>query len=465
MILFLLSLLAGVLTVLAPCTIALLPVIVGGSLNGGHSLKRALVVTGSLGVSVIVFTLLLKVSTALIAIPQVFWQWVSGGVVLALGLTLLFPSVWEGILVMASLNRGSNRLLATGFQKQSFFGDILVGAALGPVFSSCSPTYFLILATVLPRSLVEGLVYLLAYTVGLCGALFVVTLGSQKILQKLGLASDPHGWVKRSIGVLFILIGITIFFGYEKKLELLVANRMFNVTTIEQHFLLRPPATEVPESVSRKSELIVPTEIVTSTVETSPNSASSTHEVLVPVKKEVSAKKKRLSIDTKAGMYVLSPEIVNPSGFVNTNGKPITFGEFKGKKVVLVDFWTYSCINCQRTLPYLKTWYDKYHNQGLEIISIHTPEFAFEKVEENVDNAVQNFGLAYPVVLDNEYSTWNAFGNRFWPRIYLIDIDGYIVYDHAGEGLYDSTEQEIQKALAERALLIADGTVSDKPQR
>ena len=115
-----------------------------------------------------------------------------------------------------------------------------------------------------------------------------------------------------------------------------------------------------------------------------------------------------------------------------------------------MSFWTYTCINCQRTLPYLNDWYKKYHDQGLEIVSIHTPEFASEHLLSNVQQAVTDEGIHYPVVLDNDYSTWNAFSNRFWPRKYLIDIDGFIVYDHAGEGAYDGTESEIQKVLAER---------------
>lgn len=147
---------------------------------------------------------------------------------------------------------------------------------------------------------------------------------------------------------------------------------------------------------------------------------------------------------------VAAPEITGPEGFINTGGKPITISEFKGKKVVLVDMWTYSCINCQRTLPYIKAWYDAYADQGLEIIGIHTPEFSFEKVQKNVEEAVAKAGIKYPVVLDNNYGTWNAFKNQYWPHKYLIDINGNIVYDHTGEGGYDETEKVIQEALAER---------------
>jgi thiol-disulfide isomerase/thioredoxin len=157
-----------------------------------------------------------------------------------------------------------------------------------------------------------------------------------------------------------------------------------------------------------------------------------------------------LTAAEKEVRYKRAPEITTPAGYINTNDMPITIGEFKGNKVVLIDFWTYSCINCQRTLPYLRAWYDKYHDMGLEIIAIHTPEFAFEKVKSNVQKAVDGFGLEYPSVLDNDYATWNAFGNQYWPRKYLIDIDGFIVYDHIGEGSYEETERAIQRALAER---------------
>ena len=151
---------------------------------------------------------------------------------------------------------------------------------------------------------------------------------------------------------------------------------------------------------------------------------------------------------SKGQRYQKAREIVSPAGFINTNG--IAIQELIGKKVILVDFWTYGCINCQRTLPYLTSWYDKYRESGLEIIGVHTPEFAFEKEIENVQWAVDKYGIKYPVVLDNDYGTWRNYQNRYWPRKYLIDIDGYIVYDHIGEGGYEETERKIQELLRER---------------
>jgi len=152
----------------------------------------------------------------------------------------------------------------------------------------------------------------------------------------------------------------------------------------------------------------------------------------------------------KLALYDPAKEITTPDGFINTDGEPITISEFIGKKVILVDFWTYSCINCQRTTPYLNAWYEKYKDKGLVIIGIHTPEFEFEKIYQNVLDATERLGIKYPVVLDNDYSTWTAYKNRFWPRKYLIDIDGFIVYDHIGEGAYEETETKIQEVLKER---------------
>jgi len=145
---------------------------------------------------------------------------------------------------------------------------------------------------------------------------------------------------------------------------------------------------------------------------------------------------------------VPAPELAGIAGYINTDS--ITLKELVGKKVILVDIWTYSCINCQRTLPYITAWYDKYKDKGLEIIGVHSPEFEFEKKYDNVKRAVDKFGIKYPVVLDNDHETWNAFMNRYWPRKYLIDIDGYIVWDHVGEGGYDEAELKIQELLEER---------------
>jgi len=425
MILLLLSFIAGILTVLAPCTLALLPVIVGGTLSGERSMRRAFTVTAALGVSVILFTLILKVSTAFINVPQSFWEILSGVIIFGLGLTMIFPKLLDKIPFLSMINRDSSKLVSAGYQKQNFVGDILIGVSLGPVFSSCSPTYFLILATILPASIALGVVYLLVYTVGLCGTLLLISVAGQKLLEKFNIASDPNGWLKKTIGVIFLALGVLIMTGWETQLETALTNSgYFDVTQIEQNLLQKTSNSQPVQNTFATS--------------TSAITATSSQAYAAQL----------LAYDE--AHYQKAPEIADPSGFINTGGLPISISQFKGKKAVLIDFWTYSCINCQRTEPYMKAWYTKYSDQGLEIISIHTPEFSFEKVQSNVQNAVNGFGIKYPVVMDNNYGTWNAFGNEYWPNKYLIDVNGYIVYNHAGEGNYDVTEEAIQKALKER---------------
>jgi thiol-disulfide isomerase/thioredoxin len=149
--------------------------------------------------------------------------------------------------------------------------------------------------------------------------------------------------------------------------------------------------------------------------------------------------------------FMKAPEFTQISGYINTpNNSPITLSSLKGK-VILVDFWTYSCINCIRTIPYLNDWNHKYDGNGLVIVGVHSPEFEFEKNYDNVKAAVQRLGITYPVILDSNHGTWNAYGNQYWPRDYLIDAQGYIRDNHIGEGGYDQTEKTIQSLLAERA--------------
>ena len=139
-----------------------------------------------------------------------------------------------------------------------------------------------------------------------------------------------------------------------------------------------------------------------------------------------------------------APELI-PGG-VWFNSDPLTLSQLKGK-VVIIDFWTYTCINCQRTFPYLKQWHEKYKDQGLVIIGVHSPEFEFEKSEKNLARAIADFKLPYPIVQDNNFATWRAYNNRYWPAKYLIDKEGYIRYTHFGEGAYDETEKKIQELL------------------
>lgn len=404
MLLLLLSFVSGVLTVLAPCVLPLLPVIIGGSLQG-KAARNPFVITASLVISLMAFTLLLKVSTVFIHVPEAFWSGLSGGIIIVLGVLMIFPRLWEMVNVKLHLSSSSDKMLETSAKKRGFWGDILLGAALGPVFSSCSPTYVLILATVLPVSIVKGFGYLLVYSIGLAIALLALSLVGQKLIARVKWAANPTGIFRRGLGVLFVVVGALIAFGLTARLQTAFLDSGFNITRVEQDILEK--TFDMPNESETGQE--------------------SYH------------------------------EIAKPSGFVNTDGEPITIGQFVGKKVVLVDFMTYSCINCIRTFPYLNDWYAKYKDQGLVIIGIHTPEFAFEHELSNVEAAMKKYGIEFPVVLDNDYGTWRAYKNQYWPRKYLIDLEGRIVYDHIGEGEYEETEQKI------RELLGLDGEVEALP--
>ncbi|MGI0042176.1 MAG: redoxin family protein [Nitrososphaeraceae archaeon] len=160
--------------------------------------------------------------------------------------------------------------------------------------------------------------------------------------------------------------------------------------------------------------------------------------------------------------FIKAPEFAQISGYINTpNNSPLTLSSLKGK-VVLVYIWTYTCINSIRPMPYIHDWNQKYSDNGLVIVGLHSPEFQFEKNYDNVKRAVQRFEITYPVVLDSDHGTWNAYGNNYWPRYYLIDTQGNLRYDHIGEGSYDQIEKSIQSLLAERAALIGAKEISFK---
>lgn len=418
MFLLFISFVAGVLTVLAPCVLPVLPIIVGGAAQD-HRRRNPYIITASLAVAVVLFTLLLKFSTLFINIPPQVWSYASGTIIIFFGLITIFPNFWNKLNFKFGLSAGSDKILNSSARRSGRLGDVLIGLSLGPVFSSCSPTYFLILATVLPQSFGEGIADLIAYALGLSLVLLLVSLLGRKFIAHAKVAADPSGIFKRALGILFLLVGIFIFTGSDKKLQLFFADHGWSgVSRIEQILLKKLNMPEVQEL-------------------TFDGKTPKNLQPLTPV---------------NGGKVIKNlpryREITNPSGFINTD--EIKIADLVGKKIIMIDFMTYSCINCIRTFPYLNAWYDKYRDQGLEIVGIHTPEFAFEKNIDNVRKALSGYGIKFPVALDNDYGTWNAYGNNYWPRKYIIDIDGYIAFDHIGEGGYQETEAKIQELLAEK---------------
>lgn len=421
--------LAGILTILAPCVLPLLPVIIGGSLTE-KSIKRPVIITLSLAASIVIFTLLLKASTLFIDIPSSFWKYFSSTIIFVYALSLLFPNLWSKISSSDTFGEYFKTKAANFSQKNSTVSSIFLGMSLGPVFASCSPTYFLILGTVLPASLFVGVVNLVVYALGLSLVMFIVSFAGQKVFLRVRSAANPNGWFKKVLGVIFLLVAISVATGYDKKAEAyLLDNGLFSVTSFEQDIL---------ESVEEKNK------------ETD--------------KLDASSKEKKTDAQAE-GLPVLypAPEIAGLENWINSD-EIQSLDELKGK-VVLIDFWTYSCINCIRTLPSIQALHEEYADDGLVIIGVHAPEFAFEQKIQNVQNAVDEFGLTYPVVQDNDFATWRNFENRYWPAKYLIDKEGNVRYTHFGEGEYEETEMAVQELLnAKQDLTLADVDADRTPR-
>ena len=220
MFLILLSLISGAVTIFAPCALPMLPIIVGGSLKQDASpKKRAVIISFSLGASVFLFTMLIKFSSLLLGLSPSFWAKISGVIIIILGLFNLVPNLWMRVTSRLKLMKATETGLSKSYKSNSSLEPVLTGMALGPVFSSCNPVYLFIISVLLPTSFTAGLLSLIAYCLGLSLVLVLVSLGGQKVISKLKWASNPKGIFRRIVAVLFIVTGIIIFTGIDKKIE------------------------------------------------------------------------------------------------------------------------------------------------------------------------------------------------------------------------------------------------------
>jgi cytochrome c biogenesis protein CcdA len=219
MTLLIISFIAGILTVLAPCSLTLLPVIIGGSASGKGKF-RPLLVTFGLAISVLIFSLLLRTTTYFISIPDVFWKGLAGGILILFGILSVFPNIWDTISYKLGLANKSNQILDKVSENQEkWYSPILLGASLGPVFSSCSPTFGVLLAVVISQNFATGLLNILVYILGLSLVLIAVGYGGRAVVQKLKWAADPEGNFKKILGLIFITVGLIIVLGLDKSFE------------------------------------------------------------------------------------------------------------------------------------------------------------------------------------------------------------------------------------------------------
>jgi cytochrome c biogenesis protein CcdA/thiol-disulfide isomerase/thioredoxin len=414
-LLILFALVAGAATALSPCVLPVLPVVLGAGVTGGR--RRPLgVVTGLVGAFTFATVALVYVIDAL-GLPDDLIRTVAIVTLLVFGLSLLIPGLaarieaWVSRIVPAPVRVGGD----------GFASGLILGASLGLVYTPCAGP---ILAGVITVSAAQDftagkLAVALAYAVGSGAVLYLLMLGGRRVVDRL---NPWRAGIQAAAGAIMVLVALAMTADLDLKFQNAIADDL-------PDFLVNPSGElERSEAVSG---------------------------ALADVRGG-HATQEGGAEEAEAGSDLPdlgpAPDFVEPGMWFNTpGGKPLsiqalTAGEHR---VVLIDFWTYTCINCLRTLPYLKAWDADYRDDGLTIVGVHAPEFSFERDPGNVAEAIERNGLRYPVVQDNEFGTWNAFGNQYWPAKYLIDADGHVRFVHFGEGQYEQTEAAIRSLLAE----------------
>lgn len=395
-ILLLFAFLAGVVTVLSPCILPVLPILLSVSI--GQERNRPYGIVIGLVLSFAFFTLTLTALVNSTGISPDILRYVAITLIAFFGLTMLFPKLSNYFASKTSGLAHYGNLIQekSGFFGNGFLSGFVLGTALGLIWTPCAGPILATITTLVATSAVSlnAIIVTFSYSLGAALPMFLIMYGGNKIIYSTQFLSRYSEVIRRFFGGLMIFAALSIAFHFDRVLLQITAKYLPNIT--------------IENSLTLKKEL--------GSLVSSNNS---------------------LNLDN-------APEIVGIDSWINSD--PLTIKKLRGK-VVLIDFWTYSCINCIRTLPYIKDWYQKYKDYGLVIIGVHTPEFEFEKKLSNVQNAVKDFGITYPVALDNKYSTWQNYNNHFWPAHYLIDQNGAIQETHFGEGGYFETENAIRKLL------------------
>lgn len=418
--------LAGVVTILSPCILPVLPIILSSSVDASGKRRPLGVIVGFVA-SFTFFTLFLSTLVRLIGIPATALRQVSTFILAILGLTLLVPKVQ---LVVEQLFSRIAQFTPNSQKRAGFAGGVVIGFSLGLLWTPCVGP---ILASVISLAItgtvtVQAAIITLAYSLGTAIPMFAIMLTGGAALRKVPWLVRNTANIRQGFGVLMILTAIGIFFSIDRRFQAWI------LQTFPQYGVGLTKFEDNEPVKQRLKNLREP-----------------------PVDETMIGKPVSQLTQPKG---ILAPALIPGGEWFNS--MPLQLSDLRGK-VVLIDFWTYSCINCQRTLPYLRTWWNKYQNQGLVIIGVHSPEFEFEKKPSNVGQAIADFKLEYPVMQDNDFATWRAYQNRYWPAKYLIDKDGYIRYTHFGEGNYDETEMMIQELLQETGAPVSADTIENSP--
>jgi cytochrome c biogenesis protein CcdA/thiol-disulfide isomerase/thioredoxin len=388
--------------------------VLGAGVTGGR--RRPLGVVTGLVASFTFATVALVYVIDALGLPDDLVRWLAIGTLFVFGVVLLVPALADRVEAWVSrLAPGPARSRGEGFGS-----GFILGLSLGLVYAPCAGP---ILAGVIPVSASQDftagkLAVALSYAIGSGLVLYALMLGGLRLVDRM---QPWRGQVQAAMGALLVATAVAMSADLDIRFQTAIADEL-------PSFLVNP--TEAIEESGAVSEQLADVRGGHGAEEGGVEEAESGVEL------------PRLG---------LAPDFVATQEWFNTpDGAPLSIGELTADgRVVLIDFWTYTCINCIRTLPYLKAWDEEYRRDGLEIVGVHSPEFAFEKDASNVADAIADNEIRYPVVQDNELGTWSAFGNQYWPAKYLIGVDGQVRFVHFGEGAYEETEQAIRSLLAE----------------
>ncbi len=409
MFLLFLAYFGGVLTIVSPCILPILPFVFARSdqpfRKSGLPLLAGMVATFALVAS------LATVGGGWAVRANQFGRTAALILFAVFGLSLLFSSLAERL--SRPLVRLGNRLSQDSGSGASVLNSFLLGVGTGLLWAPCAgPILGLILTgAALGGASAHTALLLLSYAAGAATSLAIAVLAGGRVFSAMKRSLGAEEWIRRILGVAVLAGVAAVAFGLDR--GLLTRLSLASTSGLELRLLDRFHPPGQPQKV-----------VINQTIDVSDSTSETTPTQF--------------------------PDLSGATAWINLppNSPPLTPESLRGK-VVLVDFWTYSCINCLRTLPYIKAWNEKYKSSGLVIIGVHTPEFPFEKDEANVRKAVKDLGITYPVAMDNNYSIWRSFHNEYWPAHYFIDATGRIRFHHFGEGEYDQSEQWIRTLLEE----------------
>jgi cytochrome c biogenesis protein CcdA/thiol-disulfide isomerase/thioredoxin len=405
--------LAGAATALSPCVLPVLPVALSAGVTGGS--RRPLGVVTGLALSFAFATVALVYVIDALGLPGDLLRNLAIAFLLGFGVSLLVPSVAARIEAWIGRAVPTPRTVAG----DGFGSGLLVGFSLGFVYAPCAgPILAGVITVSASQPFTAGrLAVALSYAIGSAAVLYLLMIGGRRVTSRL---APQAGRLQIATGAVMVVVALMMLGDYDTRFQTAIADDL-------PAFLVNP-TKDLEESRDVRDKLadLRPQRRGVGTAEVAPASKSGALPVLGR-----------------------APEFTDTERWFNTAGdRPLSIRGLRGH-VVLVDFWTYTCINCIRTLPFLKAWDRRYRDDGLTIVGVHTPEFPFERDAGNVAAAIAQNGIRYPVAQDNEYGTWNAYANQYWPAKYLIDARGRVRLAHFGEGEYGETEAAIRELLAE----------------